>query len=101
MALASNVAEPPEDRRHPARQRRRVGGRRLTDLADPKNPAYATVAAVAEYFCVDRRTVEKWDTAGHLHINRYPGADRIAIADIIAFIQKHKVRPRPKPHRLT
>jgi hypothetical protein len=103
MALASNVVEPPDDRRHPARQRRRVGGRRLTDLADPSNPAYMTVFAVARYFSVDRRTVEKWartmdaDWKPLLPIHAFPGCDRIAVADVIAFVAKHKLQPRQKP----
>lgn len=86
------------DRRDPARQHRRRGGHRLTDLTDPQNPGFLRVSAVAHYFDVGPRTVEKWIENGYLELRTFPDrCRRIPIASIVQFANNERYQFRHNP----
>lgn len=65
--------------------------RRITDLEDYPHE-WVSLAAIRDYIGIDRRTLNKWITLGGLQVYDFEGVRRVRKADILAFIEKARVR---------
>lgn len=91
--LAAKPGAPDADRRRVAR--RRLVGRRITDLATHAD-AWVTPEQIADYYGIPLKTVtEKWIPSGTLRAHRFPGRHtRVSVRTLLAFEAKHQIVPK-------
>lgn len=90
---APGLTETEAERRR--QSRRRLVGRRITDLAT-HNDAWVTPEQIAEYYGVPLKTVKrKWIAGGFLKTHTFPGQlTRVEVKALRAFEQMHQIVPK-------
>jgi hypothetical protein len=91
---AAAADSPPDDMRAP-KSRRRLIGRRISDLANSPDE-WVTPKAIASHYDVPEKTVTKWIQSGVLKAQKFPGRiTRVQVRWLWEFEGKTAVLPAP------